>query len=194
MKLFLSVIFFFVYLNHNGQVRPTRNWVDSEVKHTDSKGNSVMITNSLPKGGNVVGKNGKQFGYRVFWTRIRNESVTPINFQVKLSDVTFFISKESPIKIVLPKDNMRYEKIQLFDYGLTNLQSLLNDESNLLSSIQKKISPKEDYFFYVTVFIQQDSGTARAAFILKGKDFFYKITIGSDTLLIPFGSLNLKKQ
>lgn len=190
MKFLVSVFFLFVYLNSNGQVGPTRNWVDSEVKHTDSKGNSVMITNSFPKGGDLVDKNEKKIGYRVFWTRIRNESVTPINLKVEFPDVRFFKSKESHIKIVLPKENMTYEKIQLFDYGLTNLQSLLNDESNQSSIMQKKISHKENYFFYVTVFIHRDRGTARSALILKGKDLFYKITLGSDTTLIPFGSLN----
>lgn len=191
MKFLVSVFFLFVYLNSNGQVGPTRNWVDSEVKHTDSKGNSVRITNSFPKGGDVVDKNGKKIGYRVFWTRIRNESVTPINLKVKFPDVRFFKSKESPIKIVLPKDNMRNEKIQLFDYGLTNLQSLFNDESKQLSINQKNISPKGDYFFYVTVFIQ-DRGIARSALILKGKDLFYKFSMGSETVLIPCGSLDFK--
>lgn len=162
MKLLILIFFLFVYINANSQVGPIRNWVDSEVKYTDSKGKSVMITNSLPKGGGVADINGKKIGYRVFWTRIRNESVTPINLLVKFNKINFLNSKESPIKIVLPKDNMRHEKIQLFDYGLTNLQSLLNDESNQFSTMQKKISPKEDYFFYVTVFVQ-DSGTARAA-------------------------------
>ena len=60
MKLFIPVFLLFVYLNANGQVGPLRNWVDSEVKHKDSKGNSVMMTNSLPKGGGVVYQNGKK--------------------------------------------------------------------------------------------------------------------------------------
>jgi len=192
MKLLVSVFFLFIYLNSNGQVGPTRNWVDSEIKHTDSKGNALKITNSFPKGGGVVDKTGKEIGYRVFWTRIRNESATPINFQIKFPDVTFFKSKKFLINIVLPKDKMRYEKVQLFDYGLTNLQSLFNDESNQLEVMKKKISPKEDYFFYVTAFIE-DRGTARAGLILKGNDLFYKITVGSDTALISCGSLNFIK-
>lgn len=191
MKFLVSVFFLFIYLNANGQVGSTRNWVDSEVKHTDSKGNALMITNSLPKGGGIVDKTGNEIGYRVFWTRIRNESATPINFLIKFPDLTFFKSKKFPINIVLPKDKMGYEKVQLFNYGLTNLQSLLNDESNQLKFLQKKIGPKEDYFFYVTVFLQ-DRGIARSALILKGKDLFYNITLGSDTTLISCGRLNFK--
>lgn len=48
MKLLISVFLSFVYLNTNAQVGPTRNWVDSEVNYTDSKGNKVTVTNSLP--------------------------------------------------------------------------------------------------------------------------------------------------
>ncbi|MBI1692531.1 MAG: hypothetical protein FYV88_2540, partial [Bacteroidetes bacterium] len=93
----------------------------------------------------------KKYGYVVFWTRVFNQSATPIELQVKFPEVTYFKSPESYIKIVLPKETMNIEKVQLFDYGLTNLQSLINDESNQLSILQKKISPKEDYFFYVAV-------------------------------------------
>jgi len=193
MKLFIPVFLLFVYLNANGQVGPLRNWVDSEVKLTDSKGNTVMVTNSLPKGGGVVYQNGKKYGYVVFWARMSNQSATPIELKLKFPDVTFFKPPESYVKIVLPKESMNIKKEQLFDYGLTNLQSLLNDESNQLSILKKKIGPKEDYFFYVTVFIHIDgSGSARAKFELNDKELFYKISIGSDTTLIPCGSLDFK--
>jgi hypothetical protein len=193
MKLFISVFLLFVYLNAKGQVGPPRNWVDSEVKHTDSNGNSVMMTNSLPKGGGVVYQNEKKYGYVVFWTRMSNQSATPIELKVKFPEVTFFKSPDSYIKIVLPKESMNIEKEQLFDYGLTNLQSILNDESNQLVILQKKIGPKEDYLFYVTVFIHiEGSGSARAKFELNDKELFYKISMGSDTTLIPSGSLDFK--
>jgi hypothetical protein len=196
MKLFIPVFLLFVYLNANGQVGPLRNWVDSEVKHKDSKGNSVMMTNSLPKGGGVVYQNGKKYGYVVFWTRMSNQSATTIELKVKFPEVTFFKSPDSYIKIVLPKETMKIEKEQLFDYGLTNFQSLLNDESNQLGILQKKISPKEDYLFYVSVFIHIEgsgpAGPARAKFELNDKELLYKISIGSDTTLIPCGSLDFK--
>jgi hypothetical protein len=193
VKLFISVFLLFVYLNANGQVGPLRNWVDSEVKHTDSKGNSVMMTNSLPKGGGVVYQNGKKYSYVVFWTRMSNQSATPIELKVKFPEVTFFKSSDSYIKIVLPKETMKIEKEQLFDYGLTNFQSLLNDESNQLGILQKKIGPKEDYLFYVTVFIHiEGGGSARAKFELNDKELLYKISMGSDTTLIPCGSLEFK--
>ena len=193
MKIIASFILFLFYISTNGQVGPTRNWVDSEIKLTDSNGNTVMVTNSLPKGGGVVYQNGKKFGYVVFWTRMSNQSATPIELKLKFPDVTFFKPPESYVKIVLPKESMNIEKEQLFDYGLTNLQSLLNDESNQISILKKKIGPKEDYFFYVTVFIHIDGrGAARAKFQLKNKDLFYEFSMGSDTTLIPCGRLDFK--
>jgi hypothetical protein len=152
-----------------------------------------MMTNSLPKGGGVVYQNGKKYSYVVFWTRMSNQSATPIELKVKFPEVTFFKSSDSYIKIVLPKETMKIEKEQLFDYGLTNFQSLLNDESNQLGILQKKIGPKEDYLFYVTVFIHiEGGGSARAKFELNDKELLYKISMGSDTTLIPCGSLEFK--
>ena len=194
-KITLLFLMFAPFLSF-GQVGPIRNWVDSEVKLTDSRGNTVMVTNSLPKGGGVVYQNEKKYGYVNFWTRMSNQSATPIELKVKFPEVTFFKSPDSYIKIVLPKESMNIEKEQLFDYGLTNLQSILNDESNQLGILQKKISPKEDYLFYVTVFIHIEgsgpAGPARAKFELNDKELLYKISIGSDTTLIPCGSLEFK--
>jgi len=194
MKLLVLIFLLFSYLNSNGQVGPLRNWVDSEVKHTDSKGNTVMMTNSLPKGGGVVYQNEKKYSYVVFWTRVFNQSATSIELKIKFPDVTFFKSPDSFIQIVLPKATMNMDNVQLFDYGLKNLQSLINDQSNQLSVLQKKIKPNEDYIFYTAVFIHiEDWGPSRAKFELKDQDLFYKISMGSDTTIIPCGSLYFKK-
>jgi len=193
MKLVVSFILLFVYLNSNSQVGQTRNWVDSELKHTDSKGNLAKFIHSFPRGGGVVYKNGKKYSYVVFWTRVYNQSATNLELKVKFPEVTFFKSPDSYLQIVLPKATMSMDKVQLFDYGLTNLQSLLNDESKQLSVLQKKIKPNEDHIFYTVVFIhKEDWGPARAKFALKSQEFLYKISMGSDTTMIPCGSLFFK--
>ena len=85
------------------------------------------------------------------------------------------------------------DKVRSFDYGLINLQSLLNDESNQLSILQKNINPNEDCIFYTAVFMHIEGwGPARAKFELQDKGLFYIISMGSDTKLIPCGSLNFK--
>jgi len=90
---------------------------------------------------------------------------------------------------------MNIEKEQLYDYGLTNLESLLNDKSKQLSVLQKKIKPKEEFIFYTAVFVHISGlgGPARAKFELKGRDLLYKVSMGSDTTRIPCGTLHFKK-
>ena len=172
MKLVASFILLLACLTTTGQA--TRNWIDSEVKYTDSKGNLVKLIHSFPKGGGQVYHNGKKYSYVVFWTRVFNQSATPIELQIKFPEVNYFKSPESYIKIVLPKETMNIDKVQLFDYGLTNLQSLVDDKSNQLSMLQKKISPKEDYLFYLTVFIHTEgNGPSRSKFELKNKNFCF---------------------
>ena len=89
---------------------------------------------------------------------------------------------------------MHIEKVQLYDYGLKNVESIFNLTTNQLPVLQKKINPKEEYLFYITVFIHTElRGAARAKFELKGQDLFYKISMGSDTTVIPCGSLPFNK-
>ena len=92
-------------------------------------------------------KNGKKYGYRVFWTRIRNKSRTLINFKVKFPDATFFKSVDHQIKISLTNESMTLGKTQLYDYGLTNIKPLVNENFNPVNSLQKRINLQEEYFF-----------------------------------------------
>ena len=190
MKFFVSAFFWLLYLNATSQVGTIRNWVDSEIRQTDSKGNAVMITQSLPKGGGVVYQNGKKYSYVVFWTRLTNLSSKPVDLKIKFPEVTYFKSPSSFIKIVLPKATMNMENEQLYDYGLTHIQSLLTDESNQFSILQNKIKPQEDYIFYTAVFIHIDGwGPSRAKFELKEQGLFFNISMGSDRARIPCGRL-----
>jgi hypothetical protein len=155
----------------------------------------VIFTNSLPKGGGDYKYYiGEKYSYVIFWTRINNQSATPMELVIEFppNSQTIFKSAESHIKIFVPKDTMTIEKIQLGDYGLTQLQSLLDASANQSSILQKTIYPKDNYFFYVPVFIHEARGTARAAFVLKGQDLFFKISIGADAALIPCGRIVFK--
>lgn len=195
MKILAPFILLFVYLNAGGQSVATRNWVDSELEYKDSNGNLAKFVHSLPRGGGVVYKNGIKYSYVVFWTRVFNQSTNAVELNVKFPEVIYFKSPDSYIHVVLPKESMTMDKVQSFDYGLTNLQSLLNDESKQLSVLQKKINPKENYTFYTVFFmhIEKDGwGPARAKFELKNQDLFYKINLGADTTQIPCGNFYFK--
>jgi hypothetical protein len=84
---------------------------------------------------------------------------------------------------------MSHEKEQLFNYGLTGFEFLLNDNTRQVKTLIKTIDPKKDYYFYIPVFMHEINGFARASIVLKGEKLFYKISIGKDTAFIPCGSL-----
>ena len=197
MKLLTTIIFIGIALTAIAQNPATRKWVDTEVKFTDSVGNVVMVHNSFPKGGgSYTDAAGTKYSYVIFWFRLINESAAPLELAMKFptDPIKIFSSPASYIKLFLPPDTMTHDKIQLNDYGLTNLQSFLKGGFNKPSKLQRTINPKEEYLFYVPVIFYQASGTTRAALVLKGKDLFFKIRITPDVdaVLIPCGRIVYK--
>jgi hypothetical protein len=177
------------------QTSPARKWVDTEVKYTDSEGKVVMLHNSFPKGGGgYTDSIGNNYSYVIFWTRVINESATPVELVIKFpaDPFTIFPSPDSYIRIFLPPDTMDLEKIALEDYGLTNLQSFLDAGFNKPSMLQTTVNPNKECFFYIPVLIYQARGTARAALVLKGQDLFFRISIDPDSAFIPCGHLVFK--
>jgi hypothetical protein len=197
MRLMATFILLTICSAAIGQTSPTRNWVDTEVMYTDSAGKSVMVHNSLPKGGGrYIDSDGKSYKYVIFWTRVINESITPLELAIKFSadPFTIFPSPDSYIRIFLPPDTMTLGKVQLGDFGLTNLQPFLDAGFDKPSMLQKTINPKEEYLFYIPVLFYQARGTTRTALVLKGQDLFFRISItpGVDSALIPCGQLVFK--
>jgi hypothetical protein len=189
MKISAFFILSLFYICTYGQVGPIRNWIDTEVKYSFANQKDVIFTHSLPKGGGQYNLKGIKYNHVVFWTRINNQTSTPIKLQVTFPDITYLQSPDAHIKILLPKDTMSHKKEQLFNYGLTGLEFLLNDNTKQLKSLKKTIDPKKDYYFYIPVFMHEINGSARASIVLKGEKLFYKISIGKDTAFIPCGSL-----
>ena len=189
MKISAFFILSLFYISTYGQVGPIRNWIDTEVKYSFANQKDVIFTHSLPKGGGQYNLKGIKYNHVVFWTRINNKTSTPIKLQVTFPDITYFQSPDAHIKILLPKDTMSHEKEQLFNYGLTGFEFLLNDNTRQVKTLIKTIDPKKDYYFYIPVFMHEINGSARASIVLKGEKLFYKISIGKDTAFIPCGSL-----
>jgi hypothetical protein len=175
-------------------VGPIRNWIDTEVKYSFDNQKNVIFTHSLPKGGGVKYLNNIKYSHVIFWTRIHNQTSTPIQLQLTFPDITYLQSTDAHIKMLLPKDTMNHEKEQLFNYGLTDLESLLNNNSKQVKVLKKTIDPKEDHYFYIPVFMHEINGTARASLILDGEKLFYKITIGKDFAFIPCGSIAVESK
>jgi hypothetical protein len=189
MKISAFFILSLLYISTYGQVGPIRNWIDTEVKYSFANQKDVIFTHSLPKGGGQYNLKGIKYNHVVFWTRINNQTSTPIKLQVTFPNITYLQSPDAHIKILLPKDTMSHEKEQLFNYGLTGFEFLLNDNTRQVKTLIKTIDPKKDYYFYIPVFMHEINGSARASIVLKGEKLFYKISIGKDTAFIPCGSL-----
>lgn len=171
-----------------------RNWIYSKVNYSVSPDNSTFITNSLPRGGGVVYHKGKEYNYFVFWTSILNNSPSTLEIQIKFPSLNFFNSNKSHFIATLTKAKMTSEKIQEFDYGLTDIPSLLKVESNQLKQLTNRISSQKEILFYVPVFISKTKWPVRAELILKDKQLFYKIAAGTDTVIVPCGGINFLKK
>ncbi|HEY9487692.1 MAG TPA: hypothetical protein VIQ51_05140 [Chryseosolibacter sp.] len=169
-------------------------YVDTESKYTDSTGKSVIIQNSLPKGGvRYTDPTGKTFAYLIFWTRVINETDTPLELTINFPADSFptFPSLESYLKLFLPPDTMTLNKESLYNYGVTDLEFFLDTGFNKPTLMQRTINAKEEGLFYVVALLYQVQGTARAGLVLKGQDLFYRINL-LDSAFIPCGQIVFK--
>jgi len=192
MNIFSTCLLILLSLNLNGQSVQNRNWEYSKVVYDSSVKNKIIITNSLPKGGGIVSYKGKEYNYFIFWTNVRNESPSNLDLKIKFPTIISFEFNESQAKVVFTKSNMTIDKEQEFDYGLIDIPSLLNNESNQLKDLNNRISPFKNYLFYSAIFIHKTKWPVRAEYILKDKKLFYKITAGTDVVMVPCGSLDFK--
>jgi len=192
MNIFSTCLLVLLSLNLYGQSVQNRNWEYSKVVYNSSVKNKIIITNSLPKGGGIVSHKGKEYNYFIFWTNVRNESSLPLDLKINYPTSISFKSKESHAKVAFTKSNMTIDKVQEFDYGLTGISSLINNESNELKDLNNRISPFENYLFYSVIFIHKTKWPVRAEYVIKDKNLFYKITAGTDVVMVPCGSLDFR--
>lgn len=202
-KFFLKYIFrpcpltTFLFLSISvilhGQSAQNRNWEYSKDHYSPSPKNSIIITNSLPRGGGLVQHNGKEYNYFIFWASIQNATRSTLALQFNFPKQKFFNGSKSHVKVAFTKAKMTSDKVQEFDYGLKDLAALLNKESNQVKRLETKVLPNNAYMFYIPVFIHKTKWPVRAAFILKEKELFYKIIAGTDTIMVPCGELKKEK-
>ncbi|WP_276373964.1 hypothetical protein [Chryseolinea sp. H1M3-3] len=201
MKLLTTFILLTICLTAIGQTSPTRKWVDTEVKYTDSGGKVVMIHNSFPKAGGdadekcrYTDSSGKKYRYVIFWTRVINETATPLELTINFPAI--LPSPYSHIKLFVPSDTMTSDKNSLYNYGITGLKSYLETDFNK-TMLKRTINPKEESLFYIVLLspLYSVGGTVRTGFVLKEHQLFYRISIrpNFDTALIPCGQIAFKK-
>ena len=181
-------------------------YVDTEMLYADSIGMTVIIQNSLPKGGGYTDLAGNKFGYGIFWTRVINVTNSPIEIAVhfpaaplelandfpSVGTAAFAVHPSSYLQLFLPSDTMTIEKETLYDYGANHLKSFLDAGLNKPTMMQRTISPGEACLFYIGVLLYQVSAATRGEIVLKDNDLFYRIKgISSEIndLLIPCGRI-----
>jgi hypothetical protein len=167
--------------------------------HIKRYGKGVIIQNSGgPKGGPYTDPTGKKFGYGIFWTRVINESDTPLELTINFPADSFAIppSPQSYIKLFLaPDDTTTADKESQYDYDAPGLKSLLDAGLKKSSRLQRTINPKEDHLFYFGAITYQSAGLFRAELVLKEQDLFYKVSITPhfESVLFPCGKIRKKQ-
>ncbi|MEO5975992.1 MAG: hypothetical protein ABIQ21_02465 [Chryseolinea sp.] len=184
-------------------------YIDTESRYTDSAGIVVIIQNSLPKGDGYSDPSGNKFRSVIFWTRVINETATPLELTIHFPDIPLELKNEFPtigssaspilpssyIHLFLPPDTMTLDKETLYNYGVTGLKSFLDSGFNITTMLERTINPNEEVLFYTGALLYQAQGTVRAGFILKEQDLFYRISGISPqlaTVLIPCGHMAIK--
>ena len=176
----------------------------TKYEYTDSIGKRLTIQNGFPRGGmKYTDPTREVYMYAIFWTRIINETDNPleleIHFPVDSYEVPSLPGKY--YKILVPPDTMTLDKFPLFYYGLTDLESFLDNSIHKPSSLKRTINPKESSGFYVVILclVEGAHGTMRTGLSLKGQDLFYRIkndgsksNSKSSDKEINCGSINLK--
>ena len=177
-------------------------YIDTEVKYSDATGKGVIMQNSLPKGGgDIDGRRGytdiftgKKYGYAIFWTRIINQTDTPL--ELTISFPATLPSPYTYLKLILPSDSMTPDKESLYNFGIKGLRAFLDTNFNKPTMLKRTINPKEDFLFYVASLTSQFGYyTGRTGLVLKGQDLFYGVIISPDfdSPLFPCGQIVLKK-
>jgi len=175
-------------------------------EYADSMGKRLIIENGFPKGGmKYIDPNGDSYNYIVFWTRIINETgnILELNMNVPVDSYEVPSLPGKYYKVLIPTDTMTLEKIPLFNYGLTGLESFLDNNIHKPPSLKRTINPKESSGFFVVKLSLTTEGGAilRTGLILKGQDLFYRVSVyknspAPSSLInekeIPCGSINLK--
>jgi len=176
--------------------------VDTEIKYTDSTRNSVIIQNSGPRGGRrFTDATGIRFGYRVFWTRVINETAASLELTITFPADSFPLpSPDSYMKVFLHPDTATQSMTQYgettFDDGRKQFEdtTLLKSYCHIPTKLQRTINPHEACVFYTVVLHhhRRNTNSPRAAFILKEHDLFYKVNPELNAL-IPCGQIVFKK-
>jgi len=186
----------------NRRASPIHNlaeYIYTDTLYSTSNGHGITIQNSFPKGGMIDPDgtqysdwSGKRYAFAVFWTRIINESTTPLELYINFPADSFaiFTTPDSYLKLFLITDTFSYHDLSLFNYGLSDVKSYLDTNFNKGTELQKTLGSNEEHVFYIATLCYKARGTPRGALILKGNDLYYRMSLAPDSSgIIPCGKI-----
>ncbi len=159
-------------------------YIYTDTTYSFPSGKTITIQNSFPKGGSITyegeqysDSSGRQYFFSAYWTRIINDTENPLEIDIHFPADSIHISSLSDafFKFFLPPDILTYDRLPLYNYGLSNMKSYLDTHFNRSTGFQKSIPPGEEHIFYVAVLSYQSTGTPRAALLLKDQTLYYKM-------------------
>jgi hypothetical protein len=186
---------------------PNERDIHTKYEYTDSIGKRLIIQNGYPRGGiKYTDPDGNVYGYAVFWTRIINETDKRLELKIDFPINSYEISNlpGNYFKVFFPADTMTLDKIPMFNYGLTDVESFLDNNIHKPYSLKRTINPKESSGFYALILNQRTEDaphfTFRTGLSLNGQNLFYKVSRYDNTPAhslidekeIHCGSINLK--
>lgn len=211
--LFVLVTFCLFSCNQKSKLSPdtivqTKKTIGKNIytkyRYRNSESGSVIVENSLPKGGmKHTDANGKIYSYVVFWTRIINETDKTLELNIKFPLSSFEVPSllGQYYEILIPSDTMTIKKIPLHLYGLKNFETFLGSNIHKESNLRRTIKSKESTGFYVVILCLSEGarGTMRTELNLKEESLFYRVKVdGSNTnnkssdKQIRCGNVNMK--
>lgn len=176
-------------------------------RHSDRR-SGITIQTIGPRGGEYTDTTGKVFGYRIFRSRIFNDTIIPVELTINFSNAAIVLPPtDSMPSFDIPKSD-RYISVFLFphymipgkpeevyNYGITGLESFL--DTGLIEPTMQKITiqPKQDYFLYIGALLFPSSESARSELFINGQNLVYKIVLAPplDSTFIPCGQIIFKK-
>lgn len=154
-------------------------FIDSQFEYSDSIGNSLLVQNSFPKGGQkYTDPEGNKYTYAVFWTRISNRTNQNlrINLNLPTEAQSLTSSPEIRFNLILAPVSMSEDKIHQMNYGLSNIDFILDNTLGQVPEFDQKIQPNESEMFYMIVLTSQGiDGTIRSSLQLENQDLIYHI-------------------
>lgn len=182
-----------------------------QYEYADASGARLVLQSGLPRcGARFKARNGEEYSWVVFWSRIINETGNrlDLNIEFPVDEGEDTSSSGNYFKVLVPPDTMTIAKMPLYNYGLQDMDSFLDTSiQKSFVSLKRSVDPRDSTGFLVVVLsrlhnVQPNAnlGFLRAALSLKESSLFYTISLFASKPELPligetgfgFGSVNWK--